>query len=121
MKLYSIKPIHKTNNINSISNYRPISILSRLFKILEKIIYNRLIQFIQNNNIINTTQYGFLKKHNTTQATLDINNNIMENKKENKAINTLFLDLNKTFATIDHSIIISKFDKCGNRWIPRGS
>ena len=43
------------------------------------------MQFIQNNNIINTTQYGFLKKHNTTQATLDIYNHIMENKKENKA------------------------------------
>ena len=42
------------------------------------------MQFIQNNNIINTTQYGFLKKHNTTQATLDIYNHIMENKKKIK-------------------------------------
>ena len=58
------------------------------------------MQFIQNNNIINTTQYGFLKKHNTTQATLDIYNHIMENKKENKAINTLFLDLSKAFDTV---------------------
>ena len=118
MKLSSIKPIHKKNNINIISNYRPISILSQLSKILEKIIYNRLMQFIQNNNIINTTQYGFLKKHNTTQATLDIYNHIMENKKENKAINTLFLDLSKAFDTIDHSIIISKLDKYGIRGIP---
>ena len=117
MKLSSIKPIHKKNNINIISNYRPISILSKLSKILEKIIYNRLMQFIQNNNIINTTQYGFLKKHNTTQATLDIYNHIMENKKENKAINTLFLDLSKAFDTIDHSIIISKLDKYGIRGI----
>ena len=67
MKLSSIKPIHNKNNFNIISNYRPISILSQLSKILEKIIYNRLIQFIQNNNIINTTQYGFLKKRNTTK------------------------------------------------------
>ena len=118
MKLSSIKPIHKKNNINIISNYRPISILSQLSKILEKIIYNRLMQFIQNNNIINTTQYGFIKKHNTTQATLDIYNHIMENKKENKAINTLFLDLSKAFDTIEHSIIISKLDKYGIRGIP---
>ena len=62
MKLSVIKPIHKKNNITIISNYRPISILSQLSKMLEKILYNRLIQFIQNNNIINTTQYGFLKK-----------------------------------------------------------
>ena len=105
MKLSSIKPIHEKNIINIISNYRPISILSQLSQILEKIIY-RLIQFI-----INTTQYGFLNKHNTTQATLDIYNHIMENKKENKAINTLFLDLSKAFDTIDHSIKISKLDK----------
>ena len=59
-----------------------------------------------------------LKKHNTTQATLDIYNHIMENKKENKAINTLFLDLSKAFDTIDHSIIISKLDKYGIRGIP---
>ena len=58
MKLSSTKPFHKNNNINIISNYRPISMLSQLSKILEKLLYNRLIQFIQNNNIINTTQYG---------------------------------------------------------------
>ena len=79
MKLSSIKPIHKKNNINIISNYRPISILSQISKILEKI-----IKFIQNNNIINTTQYGFLKKYNTIQATLDIYNHIMEIKKKIK-------------------------------------
>ena len=73
---------------------------------------------MQNNNIINTTQYGFLKKHNTTQATLDIYNHIMENKKENKTLNTLFLDLIKAFNTINHSIIISKLDKYRIRGIP---
>ena len=57
MKLSSIKPIHKKNNINIISNYRPISILSQISKILENI-----IKFIQNNNIINTN-----KLHNRTQ------------------------------------------------------
>ena len=89
IKLSSIKPFHK-KNINIISNNRPISMLNQLSKILEKIIYNILMQFIHNTNIINTTQYGFLKKHNTIRATLDIYNHIMENKKENKAINTLF-------------------------------
>ena len=59
------------------------------------------MQFIKNNNIINTIQYGFLKKHNTTQATLNIYNHIMENKKENKAIHTLFLDLSNAFDIID--------------------
>ena len=80
MKIFSIKPIQK-KNINIISNYRPIYILSKLSKILETLIHNRLINFIQNNNIINTSQYGFIKKHNTTQATLDIYNHIIENKK----------------------------------------
>ena len=88
--------------------------LSQLSKILEQIIYNRLIQLIQNNNIINTT----LNKYNTTQATLDIYNYIMEHKKENKAKHTIFLDLSKAFDTIDHSIIISKLDKYGIRGIP---
>ena len=46
--------------------------MNKLSKILEKLIYNRLIQFLQNNNIINTIQYGFLKKHNNTHATLYI-------------------------------------------------
>ena len=82
--------------------------MNKLSKILEKLIYNRLIQFLQNNNIINTIQYGFLKKHNNTHATLYIyiyiyiyihsyivyyiNSYIMTNRKENKAVNT-FEDL----------------------------
>ena len=88
------------NITNIIYNYRPISLVSQLSKILEKIIYDRLIKFIKNNNIINTTRYGFLKKHNTTLATLDIYNHIMENKKENKAIHTLFLYLSKALTLL---------------------
>ena len=55
MKLFSIKPIYQKNNINIISNYRLILIVSQLSIILEQLIYNRLIQFLLNNNIINTS------------------------------------------------------------------
>ena len=112
-----ISPIFKKNETTDINNYRPISILPQISKILERIIYNRLIDFITKNNIINQNQFGFIKKHNTTDVILDLYNHILINKTKNKAINTVFIYLSKAFDTIDHIILLEKFKHYGNRGI----
>ena len=62
LKTSIISPIFKKNETTDINNNLPISILPQISKILERIIYNRLIDFITKNNIINKNQFGFIKK-----------------------------------------------------------
>ena len=77
MKKSIIKPIFKNNDNKNIINYRPIALLPQISKIFEKIIYNRLSNFIIKHNIINKNQYGFIPKSNTTISLLNIQHYIL--------------------------------------------
>ena len=85
MKDAIIKPIYKNNNIQLITNYRPISLLPQISKIFEKIIYNRLkYNVIHKNNILNNNQYGFIPNYNTTLLLINIQHFIFKNTNNNK-------------------------------------
>ena len=101
-----IKPLFKNNNNNNIINYHPIALLPQIIKKFEKIIYNRLFNFIIKHKIINKNQYGFIQKSNSTMSLLNIQHFILQKNNENKKIATIFLDLKKSFDVIDHVILI---------------
>ena len=77
MKIVIIKPLHKTNDKQQISNYRPISLIPQISKNCEQIICNRLSKYIFKNNIINNNQYGFVPRSNTTLSLLNIQHFIL--------------------------------------------
>lgn len=62
LKIAKVVPVYKSENRSLVSNYRPISVLPAISKILEKLVYNRVIDFINEHNILNDSQYGFRKK-----------------------------------------------------------
>ena len=72
LKIARIIPIHKKDSKLECCNYRPISILSNLDKILEKLMYKRLYSFLEANNIIYNLQFGFRKNYSTTLALLSL-------------------------------------------------
>ena len=116
-KLAKVIPVFKTGDKNDPNNYRPISLLPTISKILEKIIYKRVFKFILNQNIICPSQYGFVKGRSTEQAMTDIIlkiTNAIENKKF--AIG-LFLDLSKAFDSIPHDILLWKLSLYGIRGV----
>ena len=65
LKTAKVIPIYKKENAEEFSNYRPVSILPCFSKILERLVFNRCMQFIDTHNILNKQQYGFRANHST--------------------------------------------------------
>ena len=70
-KTAKVIPLLKSGNVNDLNNYRPISILTCFFKIFEKLLHKRLYEFLNKNNVIIPTQYGFQTNFRTSHAVLD--------------------------------------------------
>ncbi len=83
-KLAEVIPIHKTKDRENLNNYRPISLLPTISKFLEKIIHKRLYKYLQKNNILNPSQYGFRPKHSTTDAIAELVTKVTKNIENQK-------------------------------------
>ena len=115
LKIAKVIPIFKKGSPTSVNNYRPISILSTINKIFEKILYARLISYIDKFQLLYKYQYGFRKKHSTEHALIELVDQIrlsMDNKQMTCGI---FIDLSKAFDTVDHQILIGKLEHYGIR------
>ena len=117
MKEAKIIPVFKTGDKRLMSNYRPISILSRFSKIFEKCIYKRLVSFFDKHKVLSPNQYGFRPGFNTTHSITDIATTAYENMGNNHYTGLIFLDLKKAFDTVNHNILLSKLNHYGIRGI----
>ena len=110
-----VTPVFKSGLNSNLNNYRPISVLPVFSKVLEKCIYNRLLNFLEKCNIINENQFGFRTGHSTSSALVEFLFKTL-NALENKEIMIgLFLDLSKAFDSLDHSILLQKLYLYGIR------
>lgn len=114
-KKAEIVPIYKTNKKDIISNYRPISLISNLAKIFEKVLHVRLIKFIEKNKLLNKKQFGFRKDMSTNDALQLFSDSIFENLDSSKPTIAVFLDLAKAFDTVDYNKLFMKLEKIGIR------
>ena len=117
LKIVHAVPVFKKGSRLLLSNYRPISLLSNLNKIFEKIIYKRVIDFIDKHDLLYSKQYGFRSGHSTTQAIIDITEKIRASLDDNKVSCGIFIDLQKAFDTVNHNILLKKLDHYGFRGI----
>lgn len=112
-KIAKVIPIYKSNDITEKSNFRPISLLSTLTKVIEKIVKEQFILYLDTNDIIVSNQYGFRKSKNISDALFHLNRDINSSITNNHRCLIVFLDLAKAFDTVDRSILISKMEHIG--------
>ena len=114
-KVAKVCPILKKGDRQNVENYRPISLLSVFSKILEKIMYNRLISFLESNHVLSNSQYGFRKGKGIDNAIQSFTETILKAKDSREQTVGLFLDLSKAFDMVNHNILIDKLNKIGIR------
>lgn len=116
LKTSRVVPVYKNKGSSiDVSNYRPISLLSNIEKIYEKVMYNRIIGFLNNHDILYPKQFGFRKQHSTSQAVLTIVERIRHCLDKGELACGVFVDLQKAFDTVDHKILLSKLNHYGIR------
>ena len=119
LKTSSVLPLFKKDSKLSCVNYRPISLISNISKLLEKLMYSRLYSFLNVYNCLTDLQFGFRAKHSTSHALINITEMIREALDTDHFACGVFIDLQKALDTVDHDILIAKLEYYGARGISK--
>ena len=98
-----------------IENYWPMSVLTCFSKLLERLMYKRLIKYVEKNRILSKPQYGFKNNRSTELAVIELVDKITKAIDKGEYTIGIFLDLSKAFDTINHKILIKKLEHYGIR------
>ena len=121
LKTAKVVPVFKKDSKLDYNNYRPISLLSNIEKILEKLMYKRLYTFLNNNNATYNLQFGFRQQYSTSHALINIIENIRKALDDENIGYGVFVDLQKAFDTVDHQILLAKLNNYGIRGVSNDS
>jgi hypothetical protein len=113
LKKAKVIPFYKKGNIHVMDNYRPVSLLPCMSKVIEKVMYCQIYEYLDTHKLLYSGQYGFRKNHSTELATLELVDRLIKQMDENKVPLNVYLDLSKAFDTLDHSILLSKLKYYG--------
>ena len=116
-KTAKVVPIFKSGNKHLVQNYRPISLLPCLSKVLEKLIKSRLLKFLTKHKILCDLQYGFREKHTVLRALLDVTSFSYDAIQNKQTTALLLMDFTQAFdtVTVSHEILMHKLYHYGIR------
>ena len=118
LKISSVIPVFKKGSKLECNNYRPISLISNISKLIEKLMYSRLYSFLELNKSISDLQFGFRTNHSTSHALLSLTERIREALDTGNFACGVFIDLQKAFDSVDLDILVKKLNYYGIRGIP---
>ena len=107
-----VYPLYKEGSKLDVTNYRPISLLVTWSKIFERVMYNRVYNYLETNSLIYIKQFGFRKNHSTVDAIAEVTEKLRLDMSRLQKY-TAFLDLKKAFDTLDHQILFQKLQMYG--------
>ena len=113
LKTAKVIPLHKNGNFENPSNYRPISLLSSLSKVFERVLNTRMVEFLEKHQLFSNEQFGFRSKRSSAHAIASVTE-LMQNVIESQKIGfACFIDFQKAIDTIDHSLLLNKLQNLG--------
>jgi hypothetical protein len=106
LKYSTVKPLFKKCDKENMANYRPISLLTSFSKVFKRIIYDRLLQHIEANNILASEQFSFRPSASTGKASFRLIDKILKSLNNRIMVGGIFCDLHKAFNCVNHSILL---------------
>ena len=117
LKFANVTPVFKKGDNLDYNNYRQISLISSIGKLIEKIVHKRLYSFLEKNSLLFKQQYGFRNKLSTNHTLIDITNRIQEACDNGQYACGIYVDFKKAFDTVNHNILLDKLAHYGVRGI----
>ena len=109
-KLANVTPAFKKDNPSKVNNYRPISLISVLGKVMERCIYKHVYNLLLKNSIITPHQSGFTPGDSAINQLLSLTNEFGKALDEGKEIRVFFCDISKAFDRLWHKGLLNKLD-----------
>ena len=110
LKPANVLPLYKTDDPFLFNNYRPVSVLSILSKVFERIMYSRMLEYLETYKILINNQFGFRKYHSTYMALMVLMNEWITSLENGESVIGVFLDFSKAFDTVDQRISLNKLE-----------
>ncbi len=112
-KRSNVIPIHKKGKKDDIDNYRPVSVLSVVGKVFERIIHKYVYNHFRDNHLLSVFQSGFLPGKSTVTQLIEVHHKLCQAVDQNKEIRVIFLDISKAFDRVWHKGLLHKLHQCG--------
>ena len=112
-KAARVIPLFKKGKVVEMDDYRPISILPVISKVLERVVHQQLTRYLHEHKILSPYQCGFRKCHSTEFAALSFADTIRRNIDQGQLTGAVFIDLRKAFDTVNHDVLLDKLTEIG--------